>query len=303
MSIAEPTSRPDAGPSVRGALAAAATPLQDGGEALDEAAFAPLVAFLSEGGLDGILALGTTGEGILLSPDERQRAAELFVAATPPGFAVVVHCGAQTTAGTAALAAHAAEAGADAVAVIGPPYFELDPASLLAHLRTAAAACAPLPFYVYEFAARSGYAIPIPVIERLRDAAPNLRGLKVSDSPFDRVRPYLLDGLDVFVGSEPLTLQAMEHGAVGTVSGVATAFPEPVARLVRERSPEAQRTVSRLRELLAPLPFHAAVKAILARRGVPVGPDVRAPLRTLTEDELDRALAVLDEVAAAGALA
>lgn len=294
---------PNPEPAIRGALAAAATPLTDGGESLDERAFAPLVAFLAGGGMDGVLALGTTGEGILLSPQERRRAAEWFIEARPSGFAVVVHCGAQSTATTAALAAHAAQAGADAVAVIGPPYFELDPTSLLAHLRTAADACAPLPFYVYEFAARSGYAVPVSVIRRLRDVAPNLRGLKVSDAPFDRVRPYLLEGLDVFVGFEPLTLEAMEHGAVGTVSGLATAFPEPVARMVRERSAEAQRTVTRLRELLAPLPFHAAVKAVLGRRGVPVGPDVRAPLRGLTEAERERALAALDELEATGALA
>ena len=148
---------------LRGALAASVTPLRDGGESLDEDAFEPLVAFLAAGGLDGILACGTTGEGILLSVDERRRAVELFLAARPEGFAVAVHCGAQTTADTAALARHAAEAGADAVAAIGPPFFAFDEDGLLAHFRSAAEACAPVPFYLYEFAARSGYAIPIPV--------------------------------------------------------------------------------------------------------------------------------------------
>ena len=52
---------------LKGALAAAVTPLRDEGEALDEDAFAPYVEYLAAGGLDGILALGTTGEGILLS--------------------------------------------------------------------------------------------------------------------------------------------------------------------------------------------------------------------------------------------
>ena len=51
--------------------AAALTPLRDGGAALDEEAFAPYVDFLHRGGVDGILALGTTGEGILLGADER----------------------------------------------------------------------------------------------------------------------------------------------------------------------------------------------------------------------------------------
>src|SRR5262245_14417933 len=137
-----------------GALAAAATPLRDGGSALDEDAFGPMTAFLATGGVDGVLALGTTGEGILLSAEERKRAARLFVDVRPDGFAVAVHCGAQTTGETAALSAHAAEIGADAVAVIGPPYYAFDERELHAHFLTAARACDPLPFYVYEFEAR-----------------------------------------------------------------------------------------------------------------------------------------------------
>src|SRR5687768_9928128 len=105
---------------LRGALAAAITPLRDGGSALDEHAFEPYVDFLAGGGLDGLLTLGTTGEGILLSVRERRRVAELYVAAARGRLAVAVHCGAQTTADTVALAAHAAQAGAAAVAVIGP---------------------------------------------------------------------------------------------------------------------------------------------------------------------------------------
>ena len=151
---------------LRGALAAALTPLRDGGSALDEDAFEPYCAFLADGGLDGLLALGTTGEGILLSVAERRRAAELFVAGPLP---VIVHCGAQTTADTVALAEHAAELGAAGVAVIGPPYFGLDDEALLAHFAAAAEACAPLPFYVYEFRARAGYSVPLAVIERLRE--------------------------------------------------------------------------------------------------------------------------------------
>src|SRR5712691_1614849 len=90
---------------VRGALAAALTPLRDGGDALDEEAFRPYLDFLAAGGLDGILALGTTGEGILLTLEERKRVAELYVGGPLPA---IVHCGAQTTAATVELAEHAA---------------------------------------------------------------------------------------------------------------------------------------------------------------------------------------------------
>ena len=279
---------------LRGAIAAALTPLRDGGRALDEEAFPSYVRFLAEGGLDGALVAGTTGEGILLSAPERRRAVELFLAHRPEGFLVAAHCGAQTTADTAALAAHAAEVGADAVAVIAPPYFRLDERELFAHFREAAAACAPLPFYVYEFAARSGYPVPVPVVERLREACPNLAGLKVSDTPFSAVEPYLLEGLDVFVGSEPLALEGMRRGAVGTVSGLAATWPELVRHLVREGSREAHARVVELRERLAVLPFQAALKAAAAARGVPILEDVRPPLRGLDERERAEALALLE---------
>jgi dihydrodipicolinate synthase/N-acetylneuraminate lyase len=266
---------------LRGTLAAAVTPLRDDGDALDEDGFGPYVEYLEQGGLDGILALGTTGEGILLSPAERKRAAELFVDAAGDGFAVAVHCGAQTTSDTVALATHAAEAGADAVAVIGPPYYALDEEALVRHFGAAAEACRPLPFYLYEFRARCGYSIPLGAIDRLRELAPNLAGLKVSNQPFEEVEPYLIEGLDVFVGAEQLVLHGLERGAVGAVSGLAAAFPELVARLVRERSGD----VGEVRAVLERFPFQAAVKVCLGGRGVPIREDMRSPLRTLTPDE------------------
>lgn len=266
---------------LRGVLAAAVTPLRADGEELDDEAFSPYVDYLAAGGLDGLLALGTTGEGILLSVDERRRAARLFIGAAAARLQVAVHCGAQTTADTVALAADAAEQGADAVAVIGPPYYALDEEALVRHFAAAAEACRPLPFYLYEFRARTGYSIPLSAIERLRELAPNLAGLKVSNAPFDRVEPYLIDGLDVFIGAESLVLAGLERGATGAVSGLAAAFPELVVRLVRDRVDEA----AQARAVLDRFPFQAALKLALSRRGVPVREDVRAPLRSLTDAE------------------
>jgi dihydrodipicolinate synthase/N-acetylneuraminate lyase len=261
------------------ALAAAVTPLRDGGERLDDDAFGPYLDFLHAGGLDGILALGTTGEGILLDPGERKRALELFLDGTLP---VIAHCGAQSTADTVALAAHAAESGAIGVAVIAPPYFALDETALLAHFVAAARVCAPLPFYLYEFAGASGYAVPVAVIERLRELVPNLVGLKVSDSPFERVKPYLLDGLDVFIGAESLIGEGLAAGAAGAVSGLASTFPEVVVEAVRTGDSAA---AGELRAQVDRFPRHSALKALLALRGVPIREDVRAPLRGLTDAE------------------
>jgi 4-hydroxy-tetrahydrodipicolinate synthase len=145
---------------LRGALAAALTPLRDAGEAIDEDVIAPYVDFLAAGGMDGLLALGTTGEGFLLSVEQRMRAAQLFVEAANGRLLVAVHCGAQSTWDTVELAAHAADVGADAVAVM----------ALLLTLRRDGAA--RISTRLRELArrrrspatsrVRSGYAVPIP---------------------------------------------------------------------------------------------------------------------------------------------
>ena len=284
---------------LRGTFAASVTPLRDGGDEIDEAAVAPLVDFLAAGRVDGLLVLGTTGEGLLLSAHERRAVAERFLSAANGRLQVIVHCGAQSTADTASLAAHAAESGAAAVAVISPPYFALDDRALLAHLAAAANACAPLPFFLYEFAARSGYAVPPELIARLREAAPNVAGLKVSDTPWDRFEPYLIEGLDIFVGPEALIHRGFERGAVGAVSGLAASFPELVSRVVEQPTAEGAAELGRLREAVQRFPFHSAQKLVLGLRGVPVREDVRRPLRTLDEAERAEVTALVDELVVA----
>ena len=281
-------------------VVAAVTPLTDGGTETDTAAIHPYVGFLESHGADGVFACGTTGEGVLLSLDERRRTAAAFREAA--SGMLVVHAGAQTTADTTALAAHAAEIGADAVAVIPPPYFTLDADALTAHFVAAARACAPLPFFCYAFTARSGYPLPVEVIRRIGASVDNLAGLKVSESPFERVAPYLGLGLPVLIGSEPLIAEGIAGGAIGTVSGMASAFPDVVREALNAGDEAA---TARLRTLRTAMEesgqFIAAAKHVLGLRGVGVGPDVRPPLRPLQPAEAATLEGTLAEVMASGA--
>jgi dihydrodipicolinate synthase/N-acetylneuraminate lyase len=263
-------------PRLRGTIAAAFTPLQDGGSAVDANSIERYVDFLEAGGVDGILALGSAGEGILLDRAEREFVAERYREVTAGRLSLAIHAGAVSTALTAALAEHAASIGADAVAVIAPPYYHYSDDELLEHFAAAAAACFPVPFYVYEYAARSGYAIPVSVIERLRDRAPNLRGMKVSDTPFEAVTPYLLDGLDLFIGFDSLIPEGLEHGAIGAVSGLAAIIPEFVCDLVR--SPSTAKAAIAAERIAGYEPrLIERGKAVLAELGI-MQSDVRAPL-------------------------
>jgi dihydrodipicolinate synthase/N-acetylneuraminate lyase len=265
-------------------IPAAVTPMTDRGAAVDLAAIAPYAAFLESNGADGAFVCGTTGEGVLLALDERRAVASAFRSGLRG--ALVVHAGAQTTADTVALARHAMEIGADAVAVIPPPYFPLDDDALTAHFVAAARAAAPLPFYCYAFTARSGYPLPVDVIERIGAAVDNLAGLKVSESPFERVEPYLGLGLPVLIGSEPLIPAGVARGAIGTVSGMAAAFPDVVRECLDVGDEAAgQRLAALRRSLEATGQLIPAVKHVLGMRGVPVAPAVRPPLPTLTDAE------------------
>jgi len=269
------------------ALAAALTPMREGGAALDLDALEPYLAFLADRGIDGVLLLGTTGEGMNLAVEERKAALERAVRGPLP---VIAHCGAQTTAATVALCAHAAETGVEGVAVIAPPYFVLDEEALLAHFAAAARACAPTPFYAYELQAASGYAIPPRVVERLREQVDNVAGMKVSDTPFERVAPYMLEGLDVFIGAEALVGQGLLAGAAGAVSGLASAFPDVVVEAVRSGD---STSAGALRATVERFPRHAALKEIVRARGVPMRADVRPPLRGLTDAERDELFAAV----------
>jgi dihydrodipicolinate synthase/N-acetylneuraminate lyase len=265
-------------------VVAAITPLTDDGAALDLDAIAPYVRFLGSHGADGVFACGTTGEGVLLGIDERRRAAEAFRSAL--SGALIVHAGAQTTADTVALAAHAREIGADAVAVIAPPYFPLDDDALTAHFVAAARAAAPLPFYCYAFTARSGYPLPVGVVARIGASVGNLAGLKVSEAPFEAVEPYLDLGLPVLIGNEPLISAGVARGAIGAVSGMAAAFPDVVRAGLDAADGAAAARLGILRSAMEESgQFIAAAKHVLGMRGVPVSAGMRAPLRRLTDAE------------------
>ena len=125
------------------------------------------------------------------------------------------------------------------------------------------------------------------MLERLRDDAANVVGLKVSDTPFSAFEKYLLPGFDIFVGPEALIADGMARGARGAVSALASALPGEIVAVVREPTEEGATRLGELRAFVERFPRQAALKRLLSLQGVPVNADVRAPLRTLSADECD----------------
>lgn len=269
------------------------TPLTDGGESLDEGVLGEEIAFLLDHGADGVFVAGSTGEGVNLDDEERRRLLRASKRALGDRGRLLCHAGAQTTRRTVALARDAEQVGVDGVAVIPPPYYPLDGEELTAHLIAAAEACSSTPFYIYCFAGRSGYRVPVAVVERVRDRAANLAGLKISDAPWPAIESYFDLGVPVFVGNEPLIAEASAKTTfAGSVSAVAGAFPEAIRALVDDPTPGRAAAVGRLRAALTETNSLPAIgKRVLAGRGVPIRPDVRLPARTATAEEAAAALA------------
>ena len=230
---------------LRGVLAASVTPLQDHGSALDEDAFGPLVDFFVREGLDGVLALGTAGEDPPpaggASPSDRP----LSAGVRPPAAG----CGALRRADDSghgrAVASRCGGRGRrrrrHRAAVL--PARRAGPVRALPRrghrVRTAA---------LLRVRVRCDHRVrgrPA-VLERLRENASNLVGLKVSDTPFERFARYLLPGLDIFVGPEALIAEGMARGAIGAVSALASALPGHVAGVVRDPTPDGAAALGEL---------------------------------------------------------
>ena len=123
------------------------------------------------------------------------------------------------------------------------------------------------------------------MLARLRDDVPNFVGLKVSDTPWDAFEPYLLDGLDVFVGPESLDPPRPRGRRCRRRLGTRGRIPAEVAAVVSEPTAEGAAGWPSYEPASSASRARRPLKRVVAARGVPVRSDVRAPLRDLTGDE------------------
>ena len=207
-------------------------------------------------------------------------------------LAIMAHCGAQSTADTVALAAHAAEAGAVGVSVIAPPYFPLDeqraaraPRGGRARLRPAAV----LHLRVHGPQRLSGVARRDRAAARARAEPRRPEGLGGALGALRAVPDRRARHLRRARGADRSRPRRWRgRSDLGARLG---ACPSSSSPAVRERTPEATARAAAARAALERFPMPAALKTVCALRGVPIGDDVRAPLRALDDDERSRARA------------
>ena len=273
--------------SLHGILPAILTPLHED-QTLNEKVFEALIEHLYNEGVDGIYVCGNTGEGLLLPPDLRERAAEIAVRHSPKGKQVIVHTGAHNAKDAIRLTAHASRAGVSAVSAL-PPGAGYSFAETKSYYEALAKASADAPLLIYFFPSMAP-PMSIDQIEVLCDI-PNVAGLKFTSFDFYTMRQLRLRGSVVFNGPDEMLAAGLllgAHGGIGTTYNVMPKLFLELYRLARaNRWPEAvavQDRINRLIRILLSVPTIPAVKQIMTWRGIPCGP-AAGPRRGLTGDE------------------
>jgi 4-hydroxy-tetrahydrodipicolinate synthase len=177
----------------------------------------------TEGGNDGLVIAGTTGESPTLTHDEQIELITAVVDAVGPDVAVVAGAGSNDTRAAVELTARATEAGASGILHVAGYYNRPSQAGLSEHFRACAEAT-DLPILLYDIPVRTGRKIATATMVDLFTEVPNIVGVKdAAGHPGETARLLAQspEGTQVYSGDDGLTLPLLAIGAVGTI-GVAT---------------------------------------------------------------------------------
>jgi len=212
---------------LRGVYPAMVTPLTPD-ETVDKQAYRRVVRYCLDGGVHGVVVLGTTGEFPAMTDAMRQDAIETALDEVKGRVPVLIGCGDTSTRKTVAQVKAAAAYKADGVLVAMPYYYPLDQAAVARHFQAVADA-SPLPVVLYNFPQMTKTAIAPETIEKLA-AHPNIIGVKDSAGDFVAMQRYLAltAGQDfaVMSGNPALGLAAYLHGAKGGIYAGCSLVPK-----------------------------------------------------------------------------
>jgi len=254
-------------------------------------------------GVDGFYLCGGTGEGLLLTREEREAALECVIDEVDGSAGVIAHVGAFQTAETLALTRHASLAGADAIAALPPSYFYKPDHLGLVQYYTAVAEASDLPLLIYNIPQRTGVAMTEELFEEML-ALPNVIGMKDSTGDIEALETFLKIGDNpvIFEGEDTAVLPALKAGAAGGVGATYNMMPQLFVKLHRALkagdTDTAESTQARITEIIMALlevDVISGVKQIVNWMGLECG-EGRTPNRSLTDEEKSRLRNALNKV-------
>ena len=180
---------------------------------------------LERNGLKGVFINGSSGEGYMLTEDERRLLAERWVSVVRPGFKVIVHVGSTCVKESRRLAEHAAAIGAWGIGAMAPPFPKVNRiAELVDYCAEIAAGAPDLPFYFYHIPAFNGaYLSMVDFLKAVDGRIPNFAGIKYTYESlyeYNQCRLYAGGKFDMLHGQDETILPCLAMGgAQGGIGG------------------------------------------------------------------------------------
>ncbi|MBR6433252.1 MAG: dihydrodipicolinate synthase family protein [Bacteroides sp.] len=291
-----------------GLIDAPFTPFYENGEVNCE----PIAAYakmLHKNGLQGVFINGSSGEGYMLTDEERMRLAERWVAEAPEGFKVIVHVGSCCVKSSRALAEHAAEIGAWGVGAMAPPFPKIGRIEeLVKYIEEIASGAPQLPFYYYHIPAFNGAFLPmVKLLEAVDGRVPNFAGIKYtfeSIYEYNQCRMYKGGKFDMLHGQDETILPSLAMGGAqggigGTTNyngrelvGIIEAWKAGDLETARERQNFSQEVINVICRYRGNI---VGGKRIMKLIGLDLGKN-RTPFQNMTDEEEAQMKAELEAI-------
>ena len=284
-----------------GLIDAPFTPMLDNGD-IDTEPIPAYASMLAANGLKGVFINGSSGEGYMLTADERMTLAGKWIESAPAGFKVIVHVGSCCLRESVRLAGHAERAGAWGIGAMAPPFPKIGRIEeLVKYCETIAAAAPSLPFYYYHIPAFNGAFLPMVDFLRAVDGRiPNFAGIKYTYESlyeYNQCRLYGGGKFDMLHGQDETLLPSLAQGGArggigGTtnyngreLTGIIEAWERGDIETAREKQNFSQAVINVICNYRGNI---VAGTRIMKLIGLDLGPN-RVPFRNMTDD-VERAM-------------
>jgi len=293
---------------IKGLIDAPFTPFSPNGDVNLEP-IGQYASMLQKNGLKGVFINGSSGEGYMLTTEERMQLAEKWVSVAPDGFKVIVHVGSCCLRDSVRLARHAAEIGAWGVGSMAPPFPKVGRIEeLVAYCEQIAAAAPQLPFYYYHIPAFNGAYLPmVDLLKAVDGRIPNFAGIKYTYESlyeYNQCRLYKDGKYDMLHGQDETILPSLAQGGAqggigGTTNyngrclvGILDAWAKGDIETARRLQNYAQAVINVICHYRGNI---VAGKRIMKLIGFDLGGN-RVPFQNMTDDEEGRMKQELEDI-------
>ncbi len=291
-----------------GLIDAPFTPFYANGD-LNLEPIAAYAAMLQKNGLKGVFINGSSGEGYMLTTEERMLLAERWVSVAPQGFKVIVHVGSCCLRESVRLAEHAQKIGASAIGSMAPPFPKIGRIEeLVKYCEQIAAAAPELPFYYYHIPAFNGAFLPmLDLLKAVDGRIPNFAGIKYTFESlyeYNQCRLYKNGKYDMLHGQDETILPSLAQGGAqggigGTtnyngreLTGIIEAWQKGDIETAREKQNFSQAVINVICHYRGNI---VGGKRIMKLMGFDLGPN-RVPFQNMTDDEEKAMRKELEEI-------